>query len=214
VSSNDVSHTHAARYWPWVLGRAVPAVVVAIVITFSLDHSARLGFFSFGALALVGGAVLIAGAAAALGRGILRSMFLLQGVVSVLLGAVALIFPGAGVGLLLLLVGAWAAITGFAELYSGLRSRGRIDSAKDWIFAGSLTVLLAIVALLIPSGFSQPFTGPDGVARELTSSVILVGVIGAYGAILGIYLVIAGLSLKWADRSVAATAAESDSHRA
>jgi uncharacterized membrane protein HdeD (DUF308 family) len=214
VSSNDVSQTHAARYWPWVLLRALPALVVAAVITFSLDHSARLGFLTFGPLALASGVVFTVGAVAALDRGVLRTMFLLQGVVSVLIGAVALFFPGAGVGFLLLLVGAWAALTGFAELYCGLRSRGRVDSAKDWLFGGALTVLLAIVALLIPSGFSQPFTGPDGVERALTSSIVLVGVVGAYGAILGIYLVIAGLSLKWADRSVAAPAAESGSHRA
>jgi hypothetical protein len=51
------------------------------------------------------------------------------------------------------------------------------------------------------------------VERQLTASIIFVGFIGAYGAILAVYLVIAGLSLKWADRPVAASAAESGSHR-
>jgi len=67
------------------------------------------------------------------------------------------------------------------------------------------------VVLVVPGDYNQPFTGPDGIERALTASVILVGVLGAYGAVLGVYLVIAGLSLKWANRAVAAPAAESGS---
>jgi hypothetical protein len=52
--------------------------------------------------------------------------------------------------------------------------------------------------LLVPADFTQVFTGPDDVERELTASVIVVGLIGAYWAIVGLFLVIAGLSLKWA----------------
>jgi uncharacterized membrane protein HdeD (DUF308 family) len=211
VSSPDDNITHAGRYWPWVLLRALPAAVVAVVITFSADHSTALGFVMFGALAVTTGVVVALSAALALDAGILRWTFLAQGALGVVLGAVALAFPGAGLGFLLLLVGAWAALTGFLELYSGLRSRGRSDSAKDWLFAGGLTVALAIVVLLIPADYSQPFAGPDGVERALTASIVLVGLIGAYSAVLGVFLVIAGLSLKWAGRTVAATAAESGS---
>jgi uncharacterized membrane protein HdeD (DUF308 family) len=209
VSSADVTTTHASRYWPWVLLRALPAAVVAVVITFSADHSAALGFVTFGALALATGAVLLVGALRALDAGPVRSMFVVQGIIAAVVGLLALVFPGGGLGLLILLVGGYAVLTGFLELYSGLRSRGRLDSAKDWIFLGGLTVLLAVAALVIPPGYNQPFVGPDGVDRSLTASIILVGIIGAYGAIAAVYLVIAGLSLKWADRTVAASAAES-----
>jgi uncharacterized membrane protein HdeD (DUF308 family) len=211
VSSPDDNPVHASRYWPWVLLRALPAIVVAIVITFSADHSARLGFLMFGILALVSGAVVLIGAVRALPAGIVRWCFAVQGGVGVALGAVSLFSGGAGLPFLIFLVGAFAALTGFLELYSGLRSRGRDDSARDWLFAGALTVLFAIVTLVVPADYTQPFTGPDGVERALTASVVLVGVLGAYSAILGVYLVIAGLSLKWAPRSVAAAAAESGS---
>ena len=210
MSSPDDNPVHAGRYWPWVLLRALPAIVVAIVITFSADHSARLGFLMFGILALAGGAVVLVGAVRAL-EGVVRWCFAVQGAVGVVLGAIALVWGGAGLPFLILLVSAFAVLTGFLELYSGLRSRRRNDSARDWIFAGALTVLFAIVALVVPADYTQPFTGPDGIERALTASVVLVGVLGAYAAILGVYLVIAGLSLKWAPRSVAATAAESGS---
>jgi len=211
VSSPDDNQAHAARYWPWVLLRALPALVVAAVITFNADHSARLGFVTFGSLALVSGAVVLVGSVRALPQGIVRLCLAVQGAVGIVLGAIALFSTEAGLPFLILLVSAFGVLTGFLELYSGLRSRGRSDSARDWLFAGALTVLFAVVVLVVPADYSQPFTGPDGVERALTASIVLVGLLGAYGAILGVYLVIAGLSLKWAPRTVAATAAESGS---
>jgi hypothetical protein len=98
----------------------------------------------------------------------------------------------------LVLVTAWAALTGFLELYIGFRTRGRHGASRDWIFIGALTVVLAVVVLLVPPGFEEQFTGPDGVARVLSASVIVVGILGAYGAITAVYLIIGGLSLKWA----------------
>ena len=209
MSSPDDNPIHATRYWPWVLLRALPALVVAVVITFTADHSAPLGFATFGVLALASGAVVVAGAVRSLENGVVRWCFVTQGVVALVLGAVALFSVGAGLPFLILLVSAYGVLTGFLELYSGIRSRGRVDSARDWIFVGALTVLFAVVVLVVPADYTQPFTGPDGVERALTASIVLVGLLGAYGAILGVYLVIAGLSLKWAPRAVAATAAES-----
>jgi uncharacterized membrane protein HdeD (DUF308 family) len=211
VSSPDDNIAHAGRYWPWVLLRALPAAVVAIVITFSLDHSAALGFVTFGALAVAVGLVIALSAVFALDRGVTRWCLLAQGVIGVVLGVVSLAFPGAGLPFLLLLVGAWAALTGFLELYVGLRARRRSDSARDWIFAGGLTVLFAVIVLLVPADYNQAYTGPDEVERFLTASIVLVGLVGAYSAVLSVYLVIAGLSLMWAGRAVAATAAESSS---
>jgi uncharacterized membrane protein HdeD (DUF308 family) len=211
VSSPDDNATHAARYWPWVLLRALTAAVLGIAITFSSDHSPALGSLAFGGFAVLSSAVLVAGAFRALPAGIARWIQLAQGGVGIVLGAVALLTTGAGLPFLILLLSAWAVIAGFLELYLGLRSRGRLDYARDWLFAGGLTVLFAVIVLVVPGDYNQPFTGPDGVDRALTASVIIVGILGAYGAVLGVYLVIAGLSLKWSNRAVAAAAAESGS---
>jgi uncharacterized membrane protein HdeD (DUF308 family) len=209
VSSPDDNIAHASRYWPWVLVRALVAAVIAVVITFSADHSTALGFVTFGALAVASGVVLAIASIHALDDGVVRWCVLAQGAIGIVLGVIALVFPSAGLGFLLLLIGAWAALTGFLELYSGLRGRGRLDSSKDWLFVGGLTVVLAIVVLLVPANYSQPFAGPDGVDRALTASIIVVGLLGAYSAVLSVFLVIAGLSLKWARRAIAASAAES-----
>ncbi|CAN5245052.1 hypothetical protein BH11ACT2_BH11ACT2_15880 [soil metagenome] len=194
---SDVS-APARRYWLVFIVRALVAGVVALVITFSADHSALLGFRVFGGFAIAGGIVACVSSWIALERGVARSFLLAQGVVSVVLGIVAVVTSGASVPYFLFLLGAWAVFTGVLELYVGIRSRRlRVVQARDWVFAGALTLLLALGVLLVPASYSQHFTGPDGVARDLTASVVVVGLFGAYTAILAVYLVIAGLSLKW-----------------
>lgn len=183
------------------LARAVPAIVLAVVVTFTADHSASLGMLVFGIFGVVTGAVLIASALRAGATGVVRTVTFAQGILTVLAGVVSLALPAAGLPFFVFLLTAFAAVTGFLELYLGLRSRGRSTSSRDWVFVGALTALLAIVVLLVPPGFSQTFTGPDEVQRVLTASVIVVGALGAYWAILGVYLVIAGLSLRWAPAS-------------
>jgi uncharacterized membrane protein HdeD (DUF308 family) len=202
-----------AAYWYVPLCRALPAAMLAIVITFSADHSPELGLLTFGIFAVLTGLAVGALSLRTIERGVERSTFLAHGVLTLVAGAVALLVPEAGLGVFLVLVTSWAALTGFLELYAGFRARGRHGASRDWIFVGALTVLLAIVVLLVPPGFREQFTGPDGVDRVLSASVIVVGILGAYGAITAVYLIIGGLSLKWAPTTpaLAGDAASSDS---
>jgi len=189
----------AATPWYVPLARAIPALALAAVITFSADHSAPLGLMTFGIFAVVAGAVLTASALRLGAKGVVRSVTFVQGILTVLAGIVSLALPAAGLPFFVFLLTTFAAVTGFLELYLGLRRRGRrSSSSRDWVFVGALTVVLAIIVLLVPPGFSQAFTGPDDVPRALTASVVIVGSLGAYWAVLGVYLVIAGLSLRWA----------------
>jgi uncharacterized membrane protein HdeD (DUF308 family) len=198
--------TDDAPAWYVPLARAVPALVLALVITFSPDHSSALGLVSLGVFGIVAGASLAAfGFRSA--KGVTRTITLAQGLVTIAAGIAAIVAPGGGLPYFVFVLTAFAAITGFLELYLGLRSRGRSRVSRDWVFAGALTAVLALVVLLLPPDFSQVFTGPDGVTRELTASVIAVGALGAYWAILGVYLVIAGLSLKWQTSPVTANGA-------
>lgn len=190
------------------VARAVPALALSVVVAFTPDHSAPLGYVSFGVFAVVTGAILAASGLRLGARGVTRSVTIAQGLVSVVAGIVALALPAGGLPFFVFLLSAFAAITGFLELYLGLRGRGRDQSARDWVFVGGLTVVLAIVMLLVPPEFQHVFSGPDDIERELTASVIIVGALGAYWAIVGVYLVIAGLSLKWAKTDVVAPVTE------
>jgi uncharacterized membrane protein HdeD (DUF308 family) len=170
--------------------RAIPAVVVGIIIAFTEDHSPRVGLISFGVFALVTGIILLGGVKLAPADRVLRGVFIAQGAIAVAAGLAALLLWEAGIGILLLIVTVYAAFTGALEAYAGLRARGSGPS-RDWLTVGAYTAVAAVVFVLIP---------PD--------PILATGLIGAYGVILGVFLVIAGLSLKWATDKPDDSAAE------
>lgn len=169
-----------ARYWPVPVARAVPALAAAAVITFSEDHSAALGLIVFGVFGVLTGLIVGLLSWRRMPRGTSRSLSVSQAAISVLAGLLAVMLHTGGLGFFLYLVSVWAALTGFLELYAGFRIRPANAGSRDWLIAGSGTAVLAVVFLLIE---------PD--------PILAVGIFGAYGVILGVYLVIAGLSLKW-----------------
>jgi uncharacterized membrane protein HdeD (DUF308 family) len=182
--------------WVVALSRAVPALVLGLVITFNPDHSAVLGLIGFGVYALVVGAVLVAAALRGLIDASAKAPFLIQGVVTVAAGVAALVLPSGGTPYLVWVLSAWAIVAGALELVNGIRHRQRTSAARDWILTGALTVLLAIAVLLVPPGLSTSFTGPDDVQRVLTSAIVVVGILGAWAIIVGVQLGIAAVSLR------------------
>lgn len=182
--------------WLVPLLRALPALVAAAIVTFSPDHSARFGSVVFGGFALAT-AIVLAGASARSGRGAQRTSWLITAVAAAAAGVLALAVGGS-LPFLLVVLSAWAAVSGFVELALGLSARRESIAARDWRFIGALTALFAIVVLVIPPDFAQPWTGPEGTSGVVTASVVTVGAFGAYAAIVGVFHVIAALSLRWA----------------
>ena len=181
------------HYWVVPVVRGLLALVPAAWFCENVMTAAELGLLVFGAWAIVSGLVVGALALRLVDDRGIRSLFLVNAIATVAAGLLAVSVPG-GLPYLLYLVSVWAAVTGFVELYAGLRARGRTPAARDWIAAGAFTAVLAIVFLLLP---------PD--------SVTAVGLLGAYLVILGVYLVIGGFSLKWA-AAPGAAASGSEQH--
>jgi hypothetical protein len=209
VASTPEDSAQRAAYWPMPIARAIPAAALALVITFSADHSARFGLITFGTFGIVAGVGLAGLAWYRLIGSPVRSFFLAQALVTVAAGVVSLLLNGGGVRYLFLIVTIFAAITGFLELYSGLRTRRRFVGSGDWVAVGALTALTALAFVLIPPEYTQTYRGPDHITRVLDASVVAVGALGAYAAIVTVYLVIAGLSAKWGTQATAAPAAAS-----
>ncbi|MBG6212625.1 uncharacterized membrane protein HdeD (DUF308 family) [Cryobacterium sp. CAN_C3] len=186
------------RYWSVPVGRALIAVVPAVIITFNRDHSAQLGLLVFGAFSLASGLLLVLAGPRTLTVTTDRSLFLIQGIVSVIIGAIALGFHAGGHGFFLFVVSVWGAVTGVLEIYAGIRVRKRPLPAKDWLFTGIGGAVLSLLFLLLPP-----------------NPVVSVGLFGAYLVFLVVFLPIAGLSLKWdaprQRRSTPANVAPNDS---
>ena len=182
-------------HWTLPAARAIPALLIAMVITFSPDHSAAFGLAVFGVFALADAALLFTLVGRAVSDVPLRRLLLARAALTAVVGVGALALIGAGPGALLFLISAWAGVVALVELYAAVRTANRVDGAKDLYITGAASAVLAIVALALPADLNQGFSGTEG-GDVLTSSIIGVGVLGAWAAITGLFLAIGGLSLK------------------
>ena len=160
--------------------RSIILIVTGLVITFTPGHSAQFGIVALGILGL----------ASAVGLGLVslglsntktgRGLHLWQALVSLVVGALALALYEAGMIFLLWAIVFWALLIGVAEVFFGARlARGDV-LRRDWITQGSMTVILAVVVLFQPA-----------------DSVAVVGFLGAWAIVQGVYMAIASVALRF-----------------
>ena len=170
-------------YWSVLLIRGVLAALLAVVITFSQDHTPVFGLSVYGAYALLHGLVLAMSASRSAPTQTGVAITLASGVAGLATGvlAIALLFvsTGAAAAALVPAVAVSAGLAGTLELVLGVRDDDAGPQSRDRVVVGVASLLLAI-AVLLPA-----------------SPVVTVGLIGAYGAVVGVYLIIAALSLLW-----------------
>jgi len=212
TSAAPATVTGRPAWAAWVVPalRAIVALIVGLAITFTSSHSAAFGLVVFGAFAVAEGAIVAAGAFADRSERRARGLFLVQGLVTVAAGIAALALPAGGVHYLVWVVSAWAVVTGGLELVSGIRARGRITAARDWMIVGALTLALAVALLVVPPDYSQALGGIEKVKGELTASVVLVGSFGAWAIVAGVLLGIAAVSARAPRHSPAAQAGKAE----
>jgi uncharacterized membrane protein HdeD (DUF308 family) len=174
-----------SRYWVVPAVRATIALVTAVVVTFTQGaHTPVFGLLVFGCFAIADGVATAALTILAGPRSLTRTLFVIQGAIGVLAGVLAIALASSGLGLFLYLVTVWGALTGFLELYSGLRDRGHDAAARDWLVTGALTAVLALALLLVPA-----------------DAVLAVGLFGAWAVVVGVFQGIGAVSLRAAARS-------------
>jgi uncharacterized membrane protein HdeD (DUF308 family) len=158
--------------------RAVAAAALAVVITFTADHSPTFGLLVFGVFQIVQGAIVGVGVRAVARSRAGRLILLARAALGVLLGTAALALPYAGLGTLVLLVTVASLVLGALEVLSGLRREDAGPWSRDAIAVGGLTAVVGLLLSVLP---------PD--------AVFLVGLLGAWGAVVAVYLGIAAVSL-------------------
>lgn len=213
ASAGAATATGSPGLAAWVVPalRAFVALVVGFAITFTPAHSAAFGLVAFGLFAVVEGAVIAAGAFGDRSERRSRGLFVLQGALTVVAGVAALVLPAGGVHYLVWVVSAWAIVTGALEVVSGIRARSRTPAARDWMILGGLTLILAIAFLVVPPDYTQPLGGIEQVTGQLTASVVLVGMFGAWAIVAGVLLAIAAVSARGPGPSSEATSGEATS---
>lgn len=109
-------------------------------------------------------------------------MFLLEGIISLAAGVIAILRPGFASVVLIAVIAIWAILTGILEIAAAVRLRREITNEWMLAFAGFVSIVLGVVL------FFQPVAG----------GLVITLMIGAYALIFGIMLVMLGLRLrKW-----------------
>ena len=160
--------------------RAVILIITGLVITFTPAHSAQFGLVALGIMALVMAAALSLVSLGLSNTNTARGLHLWQALVSVVVGALALALQGAGMILLLWALVFWALLVGVAEIFFGFRLARGDAVRRDWMTQGMMTVALALVVLFQPA-----------------DSVAVVGFLGAWAIVQGVYMAIASVALRF-----------------
>lgn len=106
--------------------------------------------------------------------------FLLEGLVSVAAGVIALVRPDIAGLALIVVISVWAMLTGILEIAAAIRLRRELSN--EWMlgFGGFLSIVLGVLLIL------QPAAG----------GLVVTLMIGAYALVFGIALVALGIRLR------------------
>jgi uncharacterized membrane protein HdeD (DUF308 family) len=156
-----------ARNWWMVALRGVAAILFGILAIIWPDITVGVLVAFFGAYALVDGVFAIVAAFQADDTD--RWWHVAEGVLGILVGIIAWVWPGLTALSLLYFIAAWALVTGVFEIIAAIRLRQQITNEWLLILGGVLSVLFGILLLFRP--------------RE--SAIALVTVIGIYAIIFG-----------------------------
>jgi uncharacterized membrane protein HdeD (DUF308 family) len=183
-----VTQPHAALpaevgHW-WALAlRGVIAILFGLAALLRPDIALQALILRFGAYALVDGVFAIVGVFGGTRGGTPRWLLLLEGVVSILAGIIAFIFPGLTAIALLYLVAAWAVVTGLAEIATAIRLRQEIRGEWALILGGILSVLFGLLLAVLPG----------------VGILSLIWLIGAYAVAFGVLLLITAFRVRGRD---------------
>ena len=177
MSAPATSSSTTSSFGRFLIFRAVPALVVAAVITFNANHSVILGQLTFMAFAFVISPIFLMSAFTTGLITVARRAFVGLSVLAVVAAAVSAITVGQGLAAFTLTVGIWAAVSGVLELFAGWVSTDKAQS-REMLLLGGLTAVFGLVEAVIP-----------------LSDLYAVGLFGAYAAILGVFSAIAGFSV-------------------
>jgi uncharacterized membrane protein HdeD (DUF308 family) len=169
--------TLAQNWWTLVL-RGIAAIIFGILAYLWPGITFTVLVLFFGAYALWDGVFALIGAFRTEGER--RWSLVLEGVVGIAAGLVTFFWTGAASLALLLVIGAWAIVTGIFEIVSAIRLRKEIEGEWLLLISGVLSVLFGIALAIWPAA----------------GLVAVTWMVGAYAMVFGFLLTILGFRLR------------------
>jgi uncharacterized membrane protein HdeD (DUF308 family) len=139
------------RHWWILLLRGILALALGIAAVILPGIFAVALALLFGAYALIDGILAMIASIRMTHTGGRWVWLLIEGIISVVFGAAALVWPAISLIALVFLIGFWALLTGFAGITTAWRLRRVVNGEWFWILAGVLSVIFGIAVLLFPA---------------------------------------------------------------
>lgn len=171
---------HLAKYWWLFVLRGVMAVIFAILafIWPALTLSVLVVFL--GAYLFVDGLFSLVHGFRVIKKDSHWWVLVLEGVLGIAAGLVALFMPGITVVFLITLIAVWCLITGLLEIILAIRLRKELTNEWMLVVAGIFSIIFGILL------FAQPLAGV----------VVIAWWLGAYALLFGFFLILVGMRLK------------------
>ena len=173
-----------AANWRTLALRGLIALLFGLVVLFWPGLVLTVLAVLFGIYAVVDGVITFVPALRSSDRGTQRSLPLAEGVVGIIAGLVALLWPGLSASGLVYVIAGWAVATGVLKILSAIVLRAEVENG--WLLAGSgaLSVLFGVV-LVVLAGSDLPFLAPF---------------VGGFAVVVGLALIVFALRLRERDR--------------
>lgn len=155
----------------WALALRAAAAIVLGIIAFALPGP-TLGalVILFGVYALIDGILAVVAAIRGMRRHERWGAMLASGIVGIIAGLIALLWPAIGALALVYLVAAWALLTGILEIALAVRLRRVLTGEWLLVLGGVLSIIFALLVAAMPG----------------VGATVLVWWLGAYALVYGI----------------------------
>ena len=169
-----------ARWWWTFIIRGVVAIAFGVLAFLAPTWGIAVLVALFGAWALIDGVTGLIGGIRSRGRDRSWWLSILEGIVGIVAGVFAFLFPAQAAVALIFIIAAWAIITGVFEIVAAIRLREQIQG-EFWLgLAGVASILYGVVVYLFPAA----------------GALSIVWLIGSFAIAFGAFLLILGWRLR------------------
>jgi uncharacterized membrane protein HdeD (DUF308 family) len=172
--------TTLAKNWWLIVLRGVLAILFGLSAFLWPGLTLLVLITMFGVYAIVDGVVAVVSGLKQVKNSSRWWVFLLEGLVSIGAGVVALIWPDLASAVLLGIIAAWAIITGVFEISAAIRLRREINNEWLLMLGGLLSILFGVALIWWPAA----------------GGLALIWIMGSYALIFGVLLIALGFRLR------------------
>ena len=181
--SSTIDSEIRSRHWRGIALRGIATILLGIV-SIVLPGAAFMSLvIVFGVYAIVDGGIELIAAARAPAPGRWSAIF--RGLISMVAGVLALVWPSITAFVLLMLIAGWAVVAGISEVAAAIRLRKEITG--EWLLAlqGVLSIVFGVALVIAP----------------LVGAIVIGLWVGSYALVIGALLIALAFRLRKALRA-------------